>query len=144
TEGAGGRQVEYAWRIDGSAWHEWTRDAHPVLDDDAFLLQGKHHVTVRSRKLGDYRTEDSQPPTLDVLIDSVAPILKPHLDPKDKSQLAFGGWDLVSDDDKLEYAYLDAVGNLTPFTKNAALGLAEIGAITDNGAKNLIVSVRDE
>jgi hypothetical protein len=140
----GGRAIEYAWKIDGSAWHPWTRNAHPVLDDDAFLLQGHHRVTVRARKLGDYKTEDSQPPTLDVLIDSVAPVLKPHLDDKDPSKLVFGGWDLVTDDDKLEYAYVDAVGNLRPFSRSDSLSLDEVGKITDKGAKQLIVSVRDE
>src|SRR5262249_4145445 len=102
ADAAEGPEVGHAGGNDGSAWRDWTRDGRPVLDDDAFLLQGKHHVTVRSRKLGDCRSEDSQPPTLEVIIDSVAPVLKPHLDDTDAGKLAFGGFDQVTDDDKLE------------------------------------------
>jgi hypothetical protein len=144
ADGANGRALEYAWKIDTSAWHLWTQDAHPSIDDDAFLLQGHHQITVRARAVGDYRSEDSQPVVLDALIDSVPPVLKPHLDDQDPSRLDFGGWDLVTPDDKLEYAYVDAAGQLTPFTKQGWLSLAEVGAITHNGASRLSVRVRDE
>ncbi len=52
-----GRDVEYAWRIDGGMWRPWTRDADPTIQDDAFLLQGHHTIDVRSRVVGDWSTE---------------------------------------------------------------------------------------
>ncbi len=144
AEGAAGRTVEYAWKIDGGLYHPWSTDAHPLIEDDALLLQGHHQITVRSRLTGDYRSEDTQPVTLDVLIDSVAPALRPHLDDKDPTRLRFGGWDLVSDSDHLDYAYLDAAGALRGFSKLDALSLVEIGRITEEGRRPLVVSVRDE
>ena len=141
---ANGRTLEYAWKLDGGIWHLWTQNANPVIDDDVFLLQGHHTITVRARAVGDYKSEDSQPVTVDVLIDSVPPELHPHLDSKDAQRLVFGGWDLVTDADKLEYSYLDEKGELQKFTKTDSLTIDQIGRITNNGANKLIVSVRDE
>src|SRR5262249_47266558 len=56
----------------------------------------------------------------------------------------FGGWDLVSDADHLEYAYVDEKGERTAFGKLDSLDLAAIGRITHAGEQPLMVSVRDE
>ncbi|MEO6952824.1 MAG: hypothetical protein ABI321_13545 [Polyangia bacterium] len=138
------RAMEYAWKVDTNAWRNWTSDAAPVIADPAFLLQGHHKLVVRARAVGDYRSEDSQPVVLDALIDTTPPALSPHLDDKNQQQLDFGGWDLVSDSDHLDYAWLDESGAIRPFGKQSSLTIAEIGRITNNGAKRLVVYVRDE
>ena len=138
------RPLEFSWKVDNDAWRGWTSDAAPVITDPAFLLQGHHKIVVRARAVGDYRSEDSQPIVLDALIDTTSPALTPHLDVKDPQQLDFGGWDLVSDSDHLEYTWLDESGAIRPFGKQASLTLAEIDRMTNHGEKHLVLYVRDE
>lgn len=141
--GNDGREVEWAWRVDGGMWRPWTRDPSPVLSDDAFLLQGHHRIDVRSRVVDQWSTE-SQPVSLDVLIDSVAPELHPARDEKDHALLDLGGFDLVSDAAKLKYAWLGADGKATPWTSDATMPWSEALAVTDNGKKQLVLYAVDE
>ncbi len=148
ADGADGHALEYAWKIDDGMWREWTQDAHPIIDDDAFLLQGHHKITVRARVVGDYHTEDSQPVTLPLLIDSTLPELHPALDPQSgpngSNHVLLRGWDLVSDADHLTYSYLDENGEASAWQPIDFLDVATIGRITNNAAKQLVVSVKDE
>jgi MYXO-CTERM domain-containing protein len=140
----GGREVEYAWRIDGGIWRPWTRDAHPVIADDAFLLQGRHTIEVRSRAVGAWATEDTQPQKLTVLIDSMPPELHPAKDPQDPTRLAFNGFDIVSDADKLTYAFTGADGVRTAFAGADGMPLALARAITNGGRQPLDLWAMDE
>ncbi len=54
--------VEYSWRIDGGFWHPYSVEREPVIEDEAFLLQGRHQIEVRARSFGRWETEDSDPP----------------------------------------------------------------------------------
>ena len=144
AEGANGRPLEYGWKVDGGIWHLWSQNANPMIDDDAFLLQGHHNITVRARAVGDYRSEDSVPVTLPLLIDSVPPELKPELDSQNSNHLKLGGFDLVSDNDHLQYSWLDENGTPAPFTKVDFLDIATIGRITHAGQRRLVLSVKDE
>ena len=144
ADGANGRPLEFGWKVDGGIWRDWTSDAHPIVDDDLLLLQGRHTITVRARARGDYWSEDTHPVALDVLIDSVAPILKPHLDEQDATRLAFGGWDLVTDADRLEYAYADERGVLGSFGPKGSIDLGDAARLTNGGERPLTVAVRDE
>ncbi len=138
-----GKDVEYAWRIDGGMWRAWTRDANPVLSDDAFLLQGHHAVEVRARAVGDWATE-SDPVALDVLVDSVAPELHPFRDEADHSRFHFGGFDIVSDAAKLTYAYGAVGGEHGDFVADDSLSFAQALALTHGGADKIMLYAKDE
>ncbi|MGZ3428887.1 MAG: hypothetical protein ACXVCV_19680, partial [Polyangia bacterium] len=138
-----GREVEYAWRIDGGMWRTWTRDANPVVQDDAFLLQGHHTIDVRSRVVDDWSTE-SQPQSLDVLIDSIAPELHPALDDQRRDTFKFGGFDVVTDSNKLVYAWGPAGGQHGEFTSRDSMTFTDALAITEGGARQLVLYVKDE
>ncbi|MGZ3437989.1 MAG: MYXO-CTERM sorting domain-containing protein, partial [Polyangia bacterium] len=138
-----GREVEYAWRIDGGMWRTWTRDPNPVVQDDAFLLQGHHTIDVRSRVVDDWSTE-SQPQSLDVLIDSIAPELHPALDDQRRDTFKFGGFDVVTDSNKLVYAWGPAGGQHGEFTSRDSMTFTDALAITEGGARQLVLYAKDE
>ncbi|MCU1280393.1 MAG: hypothetical protein JWM53_3939, partial [bacterium] len=138
-----GRDVEYAWRVDGGMWRTWTRDANPVVQDDAFLLQGHHTLDVRSRVVNDWSTE-SEPKSLDVLIDSIAPELHPARDDQSREAFKFGGFDLVTDSNKLLYAWGPAGGERNEFSSRDSLTFGEALAITEGGARKLVLYAKDE
>lgn len=138
-----GLDVEYAWRIDGGMWRPWTRDANPTVEDAAFLLQGHHKIDVRSRVVNDWSTE-SEPMSLDVLIDSVSPELHPARDDKDPSRFAFGGFDIVSDSSKLLYAWGAAGAQRTEFSSQSTMSFNEATALTLGGARKLVLYAKDE
>lgn len=144
AEGApNGAPIEYAYRVDGGMWHDWFKDAHPVIADDTFLLQGWHDLEIRSRVAGRWATE-SDPQKFHVLIDSVAPEVKPDLDPTDSTRLAFNGFDIVSDAAKLTYSYVDVNGTKTTFSHDDGIPVSLAKALTNDGKNPLHLSVMDE
>ncbi|HWE30136.1 MAG TPA: hypothetical protein VHB97_19135, partial [Polyangia bacterium] len=138
-----GLDVEYAWRIDGGMWRPWTHDANPTVSDDAFLLQGHHTIDVRSRVVNDWSTE-SEPQSLDVLIDSVPPELHPARDDQDHSRFDFGGFDIVSDADKLQYAWGAMGAERNAWSSTASMSYDEAVALTLGGARQLVLYAKDE
>jgi hypothetical protein len=141
---ANGQPVEWAWRVDGGFWRPWTQNAHPVIADDAFLLQGRHTIEVRSRVVNQWATEDMQRSKIEVLVDSVPPELHPARDTEDSTRLSFGGFDIVSDSQALTYAYVDADGQKTAFSSVDGMPLALAKELTDGGAKLLHLYAKDE
>ncbi|HEX8951903.1 MAG TPA: hypothetical protein VF945_08660, partial [Polyangia bacterium] len=138
-----GLDVEYGWRIDGGMWRPWTRDANPTISDAAFLLQGHHTIDVRSRVVNDWSTE-SEPTSLDVLIDSVAPELHPARNEQDHARFDFGGFDIVTDSSKLVYAWGAAGEQRTEFAATSSMSFAEASAITLGGTRQLVLYAKDE
>ncbi len=138
-----GLDVEYGWRIDGGMWHAWTREANPTISDPAFLLQGHHTIDVRSRVVNDWSTE-SEPTSLDVLIDSVPPELHPARNELDHSRFDFGGFDIVSDSSKLLYAWGAPGEQHTEFAATSSMSYSEASALTLGGARKLALYVKDE
>jgi hypothetical protein len=138
-----GKAVEWAWKIDNGMWHDWVTDPNPVLNDDIFLLQGRHTIDVRSRLRGDWLSEDSTPEHLTVMIDSMAPELHPAR-ADDGDGIVFGGFDIVTDDAKLLYSWMDANGNRTEWTTTDRLSKDEMRAITDDGSKKFQIWAKDE
>ncbi|HXU69690.1 MAG TPA: hypothetical protein VN947_10190 [Polyangia bacterium] len=138
-----GRPVEYGWRIDGGMWRPWTQDANPTLQEDAFILQGHHKIEVRSRVVNDWSTE-SAPVALDVLIDSMAPELHPARSDEDHTRFDFGGFDIVTDSNKLLYAWGAAGEEHTDWTATSSLSYGEATALTLGGARKLVLYVKDE
>jgi len=94
----GDENLVYQVKIGASAWKN-VRGGTLVLDDPAFLLQGKHVIQVRSRDVR-FSDWDSSPETLSVLVDYTAP----HADPQqDASLLYFRGSDNVTKASDLKY-----------------------------------------
>jgi MYXO-CTERM domain-containing protein len=143
TVGGNGRAVEYAWKVDNGMWRVWSDNAHPVLGDDLFLLQGRHTIDVKARLKGDWLSEDATPERVTVLIDSMAPELHP-VRSDDGLSLLFGGFDIVSDSAKLVYSWLDADGQQTAWTPNDRLPVDMLRALTNDGAKPFTLFVKDE
>jgi MYXO-CTERM domain-containing protein len=143
TVGGNGRAVEYAWKVDNGMWRVWSDNAHPVLGDDLFLLQGKHTIDVKARLKNDWLSEDATPERVTVLIDSMAPELHPARS-DDRQSLIFGGFDIVSDSAQLVYAWLDASGQQTAWTPTDRLPVDMLRALTDDGAKLFTLFVKDE
>jgi len=71
-----GKQLEFAYRVDGGLYRSWTTSRLLSINDPLFLLQGRHKVEVMARVAGDHRTLDPTPVVVDVLIDTVAPEVK--------------------------------------------------------------------
>jgi MYXO-CTERM domain-containing protein len=114
-----------------------------VLSDDAFLLQGRHAIDVRSRLRGDWLSEDMSPAHLSVLIDSVPPELHPKRS-DDKQRLELGGFDIVSAPEALVYSWLDSHGKRTGWTSDDSISVDDARAITDDGRRLFQVWAKDE
>ncbi len=147
ADGANGQPLEFSWKIDNSIWHDWSPSSTPTLEGGALMFQGNHVITVRSRIAGDYLSEDTQPVTLNVAIDAQPPGVNPKADEHDPTKLDLNGWDLVTANDDLEYAFQDGSGAMTAFAKLGPLGTlssTQIGTYTNNGTGPLVVQVRDQ
>jgi hypothetical protein len=144
SDGDAGRAVEWAWRIDNGLYHSWSTDAHPVISDDALLLQGHHAIAVRARAVGDWTSEDPTPATLDVVIDSVAPELHPARDAGGAKKIALNGFDLVTATNKLRYAWRDAGGNRTAWSATSELDASTLSDISRGFNDRVVVYALDE
>jgi hypothetical protein len=69
-----GRPLEHAWRMGGGVWRPYATGDTLTIQDRAFVWQGRYTIEVRSRAVGDYTTT-SAPSSVDVVIDSVAPVI---------------------------------------------------------------------
>ena len=104
-----GRALEWTWNLGGGVWRPFRTDSPLVIEERAFVIQGRYEVQLRSRVAGDYRTLSLEPDVVPVVIDSVGPrilvatvaardgaISVPAVDlvtPADKVQLSFGAAD---------------------------------------------------
>lgn len=71
---AAGRPLEHAWRFAGGVWRPYVAGDTLAIEDRALVWQGRYQLEVRSRVAGDYTTT-SAPTTVEVLIDSVPPVV---------------------------------------------------------------------
>ncbi len=133
--------AEFSYRIDAGVWRAWASDTHPTLADDELLLQGHHGLDVRARSPGNWRSESTHPAHADFVIDSVPPELSPVVE---AAELSLHGYDLVSDADKILYAWLDATGTQTPYVPNSLISFADISSATRNLSAPLVVFAKDE
>jgi hypothetical protein len=137
-----GRPVEWAYRVNGGLWHDWSQNPNPTITDSAFLLQGRHTLEVRSRVVDQWQTEDLVPVSFDLLIDSVPPELAPE---RAKGEtLKFGGSDLVTPPEKLVYAWNDADGKRTAWGAADSISADRALALTDQGTRRFVVYAQDE
>jgi hypothetical protein len=145
SDAASGTPVEYSWRLDAGLWHDWSANAHPVLREKVFALQGRHTLYVRARQVGDYRTDDETPVELPLVIDSAPPRLLAERTRVDGDNVTFVGADLVSADADLRWAFATPGAAEDPLVwrASATVSGAELAALADESG-DVIVLVRDE
>lgn len=140
-----GSALEWQWNLDGGMWRAFSADAHPILRDRAFAIEGKHTLGVRARGRGQYATTDRAGVALEVVIDSMAPSIDATSAAFARGELVVSAVDAVSSAADLDYALSSpaasapATGwarNLGHFPATVAQGLAAGGAVK--------VYVRDE
>jgi len=130
----GAENLEYQVRIGNSAWKN-VRGGTLVLDDSTFLLQGKHVIQVRSRDVR-FKTWDSSPEIMSVLVDYT----EPHANPiQEASLLYFKGSDNVTKASDLKYE-LKVEGGEWFAVGNEKFDLAEL----PSWPKSVSVKVIDE
>ncbi len=67
--------MEFSFKVNHGSWSLFTPSTEVVVRDPQLVLQGRHTIQVRARRIDDYRTLDPTPATVRVLIDSVAPVI---------------------------------------------------------------------
>ncbi len=145
SDAAAGALAEYSWRLDQGLWHDWSTDAHPVLREKVFALQGRHTIYVRARQQGDYRSDDETPVALPVIIDSAPPRLLADRTEVVGHEVHFVASDLVSADADLRWALVtpgDSEEGLT-WRGSGVVDADELRALVD-ASGDVLVLVRDE
>lgn len=69
-------EMEYSWKVGDLSWSLFAPADELLIRSPMFLLQGKHEILVRARRVDDYQTLDPSPARVVALIDSVAPELR--------------------------------------------------------------------
>jgi len=90
-----GRELEWAYNLNGGLFHQWQPGGTLKIQDRAFAWQGKYTVGLKSRVKGDYTTTSY---TIDtpVVIDSVGPNILEKKAEWDGSTWKLPLWDIVS------------------------------------------------
>lgn len=86
-------QMEFSWKVDGHSWSLFTPARQMTIRSPAFLIQGKHEIQVRARRVDDYHTLDPTPARVEVIVDSIAPVLSLT---EDDGQVLISVEDMVS------------------------------------------------
>jgi hypothetical protein len=130
---------EYDWRVDEGTWSTFfpAFDGELVVEHPVFLIQGRHTIEVRSRVEEDGHGI-SEPVKVGFLVDWDAPELKLTAD-REHDLLVLTAKDVISADDKLEYAYAVGTGDFSAFGPARDIGLSAIEA-----KGGVSVRVRDE
>ncbi|MBX3157639.1 MAG: hypothetical protein KF773_16815 [Deltaproteobacteria bacterium] len=102
---AQGRELEWAYNLNGGLWHPYVKPVGNklVVRDTAFAWQGKYAVGLKSRVAGDYRTV-SAVTTTPVIIDSVGPRIFVEKAAWDGDTWSVPSHDVVSEHD-VKYAF---------------------------------------
>ncbi len=66
--GGSAGDLEFSYRVDGGAWSAWSRNPRPTLSPGVFWLPGTHKVEARARRLGEPRTIDPTPASIEVAL----------------------------------------------------------------------------
>lgn len=95
-------EAQYSYRLDGGFWTPWRHSPRIEIDDHILLLQGRHHLEVRSRFAGMIKTVDLSPAQVSFDVDFDRPELEVELR---GNTLEFVGSDTVSSEGELTYAW---------------------------------------
>lgn len=128
--------LEWSARLDDGTWSTYSSDAEPAVSGPELWLQGRHHVEVRARVVGEPRTTDPEPVRIDFLVDTVAP--KGWFDVAG-GELTMDASDLVSAVDQLEFSVKAPGGEWSEWSHERRLTVPALG--DDAG---WLARVRDE
>ncbi len=112
------REGEYQYRLDGGAWHAFVRGSGLTITDPALFIQGRHTLEIRGRAVGRPQTLNLEPVRLEVVMDSVAPLLyaKVYSD-----RIELGAHDYVSKDSELTMSWSTDGKNWTSWQNTATI-----------------------
>jgi hypothetical protein len=98
-----GRELEWAYNLNGGLFHQWQPGGTLTIQDRAFAWQGRYNVGLKSRVKGDYTTTSY---TIDtpVVIDSVGPNIVTKKAAWDGSTWEVPLWDIVGGK-RVSYAF---------------------------------------
>ncbi|HEY3448998.1 MAG TPA: hypothetical protein VGK67_21735 [Myxococcales bacterium] len=133
-----GREMEFAWRVDGGLWSTWLPGPQLEVQHPALVGQARHRIEVRARIAGEAALVG--PPSEGVVfaVDWEPPRVK--LDPNPISGLLdVAAADSVSPAETLEFAYRVGDGTLSAFGSARQVDLAAVEA-----AGSVEVRVKDE
>lgn len=75
ADGPLGVDYEYSVRVDGRHWTQWSTESMVTIEDEIFLLQGRHEVEARARVVGERYSVDLTPAYEEILIDILEPTI---------------------------------------------------------------------
>lgn len=133
----GSNAVEYAYKLDNGMWHPWQSEPEIVVDDAFLLMQGVHTVAVKSRIVGQPRSEDLSPAMLKVRVDVDPPVLDVRRDSAGGWKVE--AWDLVSPAENLAARYRFEDG-----TSSDWVPVSELADVPLTATGPVVVEVRDE
>src|SRR5262249_42299840 len=141
---AAGRELEWSYQLDGGLWRMWRRGAPLVIEDPAFVWQGKYTIGLKSRVVGDYHTV-SAPIQVPVIIDSVAPNILVDQAAWSGDTYRVPAFDSVSGQ-QLQYAFgRPGQGQETGWTSGGTIELSrDVGEAYRDDHGQVAVFVRDE
>ncbi|MDB4953238.1 MAG: hypothetical protein JWO36_807 [Myxococcales bacterium] len=127
---AQGRELEWAWNLNGGMWRPYSSASPLVISDRAFAWQGHYKIGLKSRVKNDYRTVSAVTET-PVTIDSVGPRIFVEKAKWSDDTYQIPVFDIVSGKD-VQVAF-GHPGDDKPATEWTSTGLAEIdrGSIAD-------------
>jgi MYXO-CTERM domain-containing protein len=129
--------ADFSYRVDGSLWSPWVAGPRFTVRDPIFLLQGHHTIEVIAREMGDDRTQDTDPVSLDFFVSFESPTVE--LVQRNDGSVITKGQSVASRSDKLLYSYRFA-GQHTWSTP----GPARVFTAAELAGRGLQVTVTDE
>jgi MYXO-CTERM domain-containing protein len=137
------RALEWSWRLDGGMWRPWTRNRELVIQERALAWQGRHHIEVKARAVGDPRSIDMTPESFELVLDTQGPRLLRSTLRRDGANLVVEAHDLVMPDGGIEFGFGRAGdGPASGWRRPGRLPLGEAAALAVDGS--LTIYTRDE
>ena len=101
--------MEVSYQVDGLTWSPFQPSGRVRVRSPQFLLQGKHDLRFRARRIGDYRSLDTDGVLLTVLLDNVPPRLELE---RASGHVRISASDLISEVENLTVTVHGPEGNV--------------------------------
>ena len=132
----GMQPVEYQVRVDGGLWKPWTDQRYIAVKDESLRIEGHHVIDVRGR-LKDQPYTLSEPSSVPVIIDTMAPEIGPVTVAED-GKATLDVFDLVSRDATMVRYAVDG-GAFTDWQPVNDVRVVDVG-----NANDIAIEARDE
>lgn len=128
-----GKDVEFAYRVDGGFWSMYSKLGTLAIDDPVLALPGEHTIEVRARVAGESKLANrDQTARVVVSIDYQAPELELE---RDGDVLTFNAFDLTDSAADLRYRWRihdgEAASDWSDWSATSRLELDELGLTRD-------------